>query len=59
MKNDLDAYFRLPSFGVMVFMFWRPLSSFVEEAKEEYDRFKQEMNRVIKSVSAALFESYA
>ena len=33
MKNDLDVYFRLPSLGVMVLEFWRPLSSFVEEAR--------------------------
>lgn len=35
MKDDLDMYFRLPSLGVMVFKFWRPLSSFVEEARED------------------------
>jgi len=35
MKDDLDLYFRLPSLGVMVFKFWRPLSSFVEEARED------------------------
>ena len=35
MKDDLDVYFRLPSLGVMVFKFWRPLSSFVEEARED------------------------
>jgi len=35
MKDDIDLYFRLPSLGVMVFKFWRPLSSFVEEARED------------------------
>ena len=35
MRDDLDAYFRLPSLGVMVFKFWRPLSSFVDEARED------------------------
>ena len=35
MKDDLDMYFRLPSLGAMVFKFWRPLSSFVEEATED------------------------
>ncbi len=34
MKDNLDMYFGLPSLGVMVFKFWRPLSSFVEEARE-------------------------
>jgi hypothetical protein len=34
MKDDLDLYFRLPSLSLMVFKFWRPLSSFVEEARE-------------------------
>ena len=35
MKDDLDAYFGLPSLGVMVLQFWRPLSSFIEEAKQD------------------------
>lgn len=35
MKDDLDTYARLPSYGAMVFQFWRPLSSFVEEAVED------------------------
>ena len=38
MKDDLDLYYRLPSLGVMVFRFWRPLSSFVEEATEDTSR---------------------
>ena len=38
MRDDLDAYFRLPSLGVMVFKFWRPLSSFVEEAREDHPK---------------------
>jgi hypothetical protein len=35
MRNDLDLYFKLPSLGKMVFKFWKPLSSFVEEAAED------------------------
>jgi hypothetical protein len=35
MKDDLDAYFRLPSLGAMVFKFMRPLSWFVDEALED------------------------
>jgi len=35
MRDDLDLYFRLPSLGKMVFKFWKPLSSFVEEAAED------------------------
>ena len=35
MKDDLDMYARLPSYGKMVFKFWRPLSSFIEEALED------------------------
>ena len=35
MKDDLDVYFRLPPLGVMVFKFWKPLSSFIEEAMED------------------------
>ena len=34
MKDDLDTYMRLPSYGEMVFKFWRPLSSFIEETPE-------------------------
>ena len=35
MKDDLDTYMRLPSHGEMVFKFWRPLSSFIQESLEE------------------------
>lgn len=35
MKEDLDAYMNLPSYGEMVFKFWRPLSSFIQETLEE------------------------
>ena len=35
MKEDLDTYARLPSYAEMVFKFWRPLSSFVEESLED------------------------
>jgi hypothetical protein len=38
MKDDLDAYARLPSYAEMVFKFWRPLSSFVEESLEDTPR---------------------
>ena len=31
MKDDLDTYMRLPSYGEMVFKFWRPWSSFIDE----------------------------
>ena len=34
MKDDLDKYMRLPSYGEMVFKFWRPLSFFVSRAEE-------------------------
>ena len=34
MKDELDTYMRLPSYGQMVFKFWRPLSSFIEETLE-------------------------
>ena len=34
MKDELDTYMRLPSYGEMVFKFWRPLSSFIEETPE-------------------------
>lgn len=34
MKDDFDLYARLPSLGEMVFKFWRPLSSFVDEARK-------------------------
>ena len=35
MKDDLDKYMRLPSYGEMVFKFWRPLSFFVSKASED------------------------
>jgi len=31
MKDDLDTYMRLPSYGEMIFKFWIPLSSFIKE----------------------------
>ncbi len=34
MNDDLDTYMRLPSYGEMVFKFWRPWSSFIEETLE-------------------------
>ena len=30
-KDDLDTYMRLPSYREMVFKFWRPWSSFIDE----------------------------
>ena len=34
MNDDLDTYMRLPSYSEMVFKFWRPWSSFIEETLE-------------------------
>jgi hypothetical protein len=28
--KDIDTYWRLPSYEVMLFQFWRPLNSFLE-----------------------------
>jgi len=34
MKDDLDKYMRLPSYGEMVFKFWRPVSWFIENTSD-------------------------
>lgn len=36
MKEDLDTYMKLPSYGVMVFKFWRPLSWFIERTVQDH-----------------------